>query len=195
VEKLSAESTQCVFGYIGTLVDYEGLEILLEAAKALAEAGETRFRVLIVGKGDQCEALKAQARKLDLVGLVEFRPAVPHDEVPKLYQELDVAVFPRRPLPVCEIVSPLKPFEALAMGCPILVSSVAALREIAEDSGNGLVFEKGNANDLAEKMQLLVERWSSGRLSVSRAGRDWVCQRRSWDVLARDLKQLYAELS
>ena len=174
----------CTFGYIGSLVDYEGLDLLLEAVKKVIDSGEYRFRVVIVGKGDEHSKLTTLLSLLEITSYVELRPPVSYKDVPSVYGEIDVAVFPRKPLPVCEIVSPLKPFEALAMNCPILVSSVGALQEIVTSSGMGTVFEKGNVDDLTEKMRSTIHRYFSQHKDEFYGGRSWVCTNHSWDTLA-----------
>lgn len=81
---------------------------------------------------------------------------VPHEEVENYYSLIDIAPFPRKPWPVCEMVSPMKPLEAFAMEKAVVVSSVRALQEMVEHEQTGLIFEKGNVESLANVLERLV---------------------------------------
>src|SRR5699024_815955 len=102
-----------VIGYVGTVVDYEGLDLLLTASRELRRTRDD-FHVLVVGDGAQLESLRSVARTEELDDVVSFIGRVPHEEVERYYSIIDITPFPRLPLPVCEMVSPLKPFEAMA---------------------------------------------------------------------------------
>ncbi|MDO5663317.1 MAG: glycosyltransferase, partial [Brachybacterium sp.] len=123
-----------VIGYVGTIADYEGLGLLLAAARELRRTRED-FHVLIVGDGAVLEDLREQVRADGLTDVVTFTGRVPHEDVERYYSIIDITPFPRLPLPVCEMVSPLKPFEAMAMGKAVIASDVAALAEIVTPGG------------------------------------------------------------
>jgi glycosyltransferase involved in cell wall biosynthesis len=94
-------------------------------------------------------------------------------------------------LPVCEAVSPLKPFEAMAAGKVPVVSSVAALTEIVTNGDNGLVFDKGDISSLTEVLDMAVGD-DALRKGLGRRAREWVVRERDWSVLVRTLEQVYA---
>lgn len=181
-----------VIGYIGSVVDYEGLDTLLEAAAILRERG-LPFAVLIVGGGPVLDDLRVQARALGLEGYVLFPGRVPHDEVLRYYSLIDICPFPRRGLPVCEIVTPLKPYESMAMGKAVLVSDVRALREMVIHEQTGLVFRREDARALADALGRLVEDADLCRELGARS-RQWVCENRSWQRLGRKYLELYERL-
>lgn len=182
-----------VIGYVGTVQHYEGLALLLDAAATLRRTRDD-FALLIVGDGEAAGDLAAQADALDLGGTVVFTGRVPHDQVERYYSLIDIAPFPRLPLTVCELVSPLKPFEAMAMGKAVVVSSVAALAEIVQDGRTGLVFEKGSASALARSLEQLLDDPTTAR-QIADEGRRTVAAERDWSVLADRVTAVYRDLT
>src|SRR5699024_2450651 len=107
---------------------------------------------------------------------------------------VDITPFPRLPLPVCEMVSPLKPFEAMAMGKAVVASDVAALAEIIDPGVNGFLHAKGDARSLqAELQRLLDDRDLTKR--IGERARDWVVRNRDWKSISSTVAEAYAELS
>jgi glycosyltransferase involved in cell wall biosynthesis len=194
-EALAAElgmTGKTVLGYVGSVLDYEGLELLLEAAATLRVERDD-FAVLIVGDGAEYEAMIARSQGLGLDGVVTFTGRVPHADVERYFSVIDVAPFPRWPLPVCEMVSPLKPFEAMAMAKTVVVSDVAALAEIVTDGQTGLVHTKGDAGSLTAALRRLLDD-PDLRRRLGTAGLAWVRGERDWNTLATRVDAVYAEL-
>lgn len=181
-----------VIGYVGSLLDYEGLDLLIDAFAELRREGSPA-RLLVVGDGPVRGSLEDQAQRAGVGAAVVFTGRVPHHEVERYYSLVDVAPFPRLPLPVCEMVSPLKPFEAMAMEKAVVVSSVAALTEIVTDGRTGRVFVKGDASDLARVLHELVED-EHARVSLARAGAEWVRRERDWSLLSGEVQKIYRRL-
>lgn len=178
-----------VIGYAGSFVDYEGLDDLIAACGLLAERG-IDFRLLLVGDGAVSEALKAQVAATPWAGRCIFTGRVPHDEVDAYYSLVDIAPFPRKPWEVCELVSPLKPFEAMAAEKAVIVSGTRALREVVNHENNGLVFDKGNVQALADGLERLVAD-ADLRAELGRAARAWVQAHRSWNEAGRACAAAY----
>lgn len=195
-EELAAQlgvTGKTVIGYVGTVVDYEGLDLLLEAARTLRAMRED-FHVLIIGDGAKLEELQALAAEQRLGDVLTFTGRIPHEEVERYYSIIDVTPFPRLPLPVCEMVSPLKPFEAMAMGKAVIASDVAALAEIVTPGMNGLLHTKGDAASLtAQITTLLDDPELAARLGAQ--ARDWVVAERDWKQLAEVVAGVYAEIA
>ncbi|AXK46194.1 glycosyltransferase [Brachybacterium saurashtrense] len=181
-----------VIGYVGTVVDYEGLDLLIEAAATLRGRRED-FHVLIIGDGAKLEDLQQIAAEQQLEDVVTFTGRVPHEEVERYYSLIDVTPFPRLPLPVCEMVSPLKPFEAMAMGKAVIASDVAALAEIVTPRMNGLLHTKGSAESLTEQIESLLDDPELATCLGSQA-REWVVAERDWRQLAQTVAGMYAEI-
>ena len=182
-----------VIGYIGSFVKYEGLDILLEACSLLYKKVGDIFRLLLVGDGDMMHALRDATRFLQLEDIVTFTGRVSHDEVNKYYSLIDIAPLPRKGLRVCELVSPLKPFEAMASGKVLITSSVKALAEIIEEGKTGLVFEKDNAEQLAERLESVIVD-EKLRKDIGKNARKWVVENHSWDLIAKRVTDVYDKL-
>lgn len=104
---------------------------------------------------------------------------IPFKEVESYYSIIDIVPFPRKPWPVCEMVSPMKPLEALAMEKAIVVSSVGALAEMVNPNETGVVFRKGDIDDLADKLQMLISNPDLCKI-MGKNGRMWVEHERTW---------------
>lgn len=182
-----------VIGYVGGFVHYEGLELLLRAADLLRRE-RSDFHVLVVGDGAHASALEAEARRLGLDGDVLTMPGrVPHDEVERWLSLIDITPFPRVPMPVSELISPIKPFEAMATEKTVVVSDVAALTEIVADGVTGRHFAKGDATSLADVLRELLDD-PDQRARLGRAARAWVVAERDWSTISGAVDGVYREL-
>ncbi|WP_375749547.1 glycosyltransferase family 4 protein [Vibrio sp. HN007] len=184
---------QVIIGFIGSVVQYEGVEYIIEAANILKGRGVHNFSVLIVGDGAVLEDAKALVSRLELEETVVFTGRVPHEDVEQYYSIVDICPLPRKGLPVCEMVSPLKPFEAMAMGKTVVSSNVEALAEIVQDGVTGLLHQKDDASDLADKLELLINNPELNHRLGSTA-RDWVVKERDWKSIARRVDAVYSQL-
>ena len=184
--------SETVIGYVGSIVDYEGLGLLVEAAARLSEE-RSDFVVLIVGDGAEYENLKTQVRLLGIDSFFRFVGRVPHNQVEKYYSIVDITPFPRLSVPVCEMVSPLKPFEAMAMGKVVVASDVAAMAEIVSDGTTGLLHRKNDASSLADSLRCVMDD-DRLRTDLSEKARSWVEDERRWDVLGARVGRIYESL-
>jgi PEP-CTERM/exosortase A-associated glycosyltransferase len=167
-----------VVGFIGSFYAYEGLDLLLEALPGLLQR-RPEVRVLLVGGGPQDEALKAQARSLGVADKVVFTGRVPHAEVQRYYDLVDVLAYPRHSMRLTELVTPLKPLEAMAQGRLLVASDVGGHKELIHHGETGWLFKAGDAGALAAAVETLLdqrERWPGLR----RAGREFVERERNW---------------
>lgn len=182
-----------VIGYIGSILDYEGLELLIDAAAELAAVRDD-FHVLFVGDGAELGKFSERVREEGLEEVITFTGRVPHEEVERYYSLVDITPFPRLPLPVCEMVSPLKPFEAMAMGKAIVASDVAALAEIITPGENGFLHAKGDAKSLQVELHRLLDDPDLTR-RIGEQARDWVVRNRDWKSIATIVADAYAGLT
>jgi glycosyltransferase involved in cell wall biosynthesis len=180
-------------GYIGSFVGYEGLDDLVRALGLLRDRG-LRFNALLVGSGDAFASLEKLVGELGLSDQVLMPGRVPHEEVRRYYSLIDIAPFPRKPVRVCELVSPMKPYEAMGMAKAVVVSSVAALSEMIMDGVTGRQFEKGSVGSLAQTLQQLIND-SDLRHRIGQQGRKWVLEQRTWARSAATVAQVYKELA
>lgn len=179
-----------VIGFIGTINHYEGLDLLLDA---FSRVDNSDAQLLLVGDGSAKDELVSQAKQLGLEQRVLFTGKVSHDEVSRYYSLLDVAVYPRKALRVCEYVSPLKPFEALSQGKAVIVSSVAALAESVDEGVTGLVFEKGNVEELRVCLENTLGD-STLRMELGKQARERVLRGHTWVRIAQQVDQVYTRL-
>ncbi len=187
-----------VIGYIGTFVDYEGLDDLAEAAGLLRQRGQD-FRLLLVGGENVTDSsqgpLTRRIREIiaaeGLEKQVIMPGRVPHDMVERYYSLIDIAPFPRKPWRVCEMVSPMKPLEAMAMEKTVLVSSVQALKDMVRHGETGWVFDKGSVESLADELGTLLAD-PELRRKLGRQSRTWVAEERTWKRSTQAMVQLFS---
>ena len=181
-----------VIGFIGSFYAYEGLSLLLQAMPSML-AEHPRLRLLLVGGGPQEQALKSKAATLALSDAVIFSGRVPHAEVAKYYSLIDIMVYPRLPARITELVTPLKPLEAMAQGKLVVASDVGGHRELIQPGITGELFRKGDAGALAAAINTLLhnrERWDGLR----DAGRSYVERERSWPASVARYRPVYERL-
>lgn len=181
-----------VIGYAGSLVHYEGIDLLLQAVDELRRERDD-FAVVIVGDGNYFATLKEIADDLDLNDVVTFTGRVPFEEVNRYLSIFDIMPFPRLPVPACELISPIKPFEAMAMARAMLVSDVAALTEIVQPGVTGLVFRKGDAGSLREQLRRYLDD-PELRAQMGQAGRQWVRANGDWNTVVAVVDRAYRDL-
>jgi len=191
---LGIEAGELVVGYISTFSPYEGIPTLLEAAARLHAIGR-RIRVLLVGDGKDEATIRDAGRRLGLFdeGALLMPGRVPHDQIARYYSLLDVFVVPRTANRVSQLVTPLKPYEAMAMEQAVVVSDLPALREIVTPGETGLTFRPDDADDLAEVLAALLDDPTlRGRLG--RRAREWVAAERTWTANGRRYRELFERL-
>jgi PEP-CTERM/exosortase A-associated glycosyltransferase len=176
-----------VFGFIGSFYRYEGLRFLVDALPAL-RARVPGARLLLVGGGEDEAALReATARSRDHV----LMPGqVPYEAVRDYYSVIDVFVCPRRRMRLTELVTPLKPLEAMAMARPVLASDVGGLAELIEHGATGLLFRAEDAGSLVAQAGALASSRDL-RDSIGRAARSHVERERSWSRVVSRYLEIY----
>ena len=181
-----------VLGFIGSFYAYEGLDILLRAMPIML-AKNPNIRLLLVGGGVQDANLKQLTKDLGLSDNVIFTGRVPHDQVQGYYDLMDVMVYPRLKMRLTDLVTPLKPLEAMAQGRLLVASDVGGHHELIEDGKTGVLFEAGNPQALADKTLALLAapaRWQA----LKDAGRAFVEQKRNWKVSVANYLNVYPKL-
>ena len=190
--ELGIKDGERVVGLVSSLVAHEGIGTLLEAVKILNDrAGTTTTRALIVGDGPERGALQRQAAALGLDAI--FTGRVPMAKVRDYHAILDVFVVPRTPDRVCQLVTPLKPVEAMASGLPVVVSSVRALGELVKDKVTGLLVPPLDPGALADALRLLLDS-PELRRKLGDNAREAVARDRTWEQNAARYRDAYARL-
>jgi PEP-CTERM/exosortase A-associated glycosyltransferase len=181
-----------VVGFVGSFYAYEGLDLLLDALPGMLKVLPDT-RVLLVGGGPQEGALKARAERLGIADKVVFAGRVPHEDVPRYYDLIDVLAYPRRSMRLTELVTPLKPLEAMAQGRVVVASDVGGHKELIRDGETGLLFKAGSADSLADTLLRVLAKkdmWSHLR----EAGRGFVERERNWGASAARYRAVYRQL-
>jgi glycosyltransferase involved in cell wall biosynthesis len=191
-ERLGLPETELVLGYVSLLYVMEGLPTLLDAAARLV-AGGRPVRVLLVGDGLERPYLRALARRLGIADRVVLTGRVPHEQVGAYLSLIDLFVVPRLDVDDFSLVTPLKPFEAMAAGTPVIASRVPALEEVLDGGRVGALFAPGDAEDLARVVEELAAD-SARRRALCDDARAWVAEQRTWAGNARSYRRLYEEL-
>ncbi len=181
-----------VLGYISNLSRREGVDFLLQAVRLLVDDG-LDVGCLVCGDGPELEALRALAGELGIADRVRLTGAVPHDDVDRYYQLIDVFVVPRRDDRAARYVTPIKPFEAMALERALIVSDLPALAEIVGAPERGLTFTREDPASLAAVARPLVED-RDARIALGQRARRWVQSERSWEANARRYVDLYAQV-
>jgi glycosyltransferase involved in cell wall biosynthesis len=181
-----------IVGFIGSVVDYEGLPLLIKTAEKIYQSGNDNIRYLIVGDGNDLENLKQEVEKRSLSHLFIFTGRVPYEEVEQYYSIINIACYPRLNWEVCSIVSPKKPFEAMAYGIPVISSSVHANSYFINNGVTGLIHSYENVNSIVEKIDLLYKD-SILREKITKNARDWVVQNRDSKITGPLMKKIYLE--
>lgn len=164
-----------VIGYIGSFYDYEGLGDLIAAMPLMRNDAH----LLMVGGGPMEQVLRAQSEASSAAGRIHFVGRVPHDEVERYYSLVDILAYPRKRMRLTDLVTPLKPLEAMAQGRLVAASDVGGHKELIRNGDTGTLFTADDPADIARSLDgLLANRsdWDAMRTSA----RQFVEQERSW---------------
>ena len=191
-ESLGIRPGELVVGVVSNLVAYEGVGTLLEAAGELRRRG-LAVRPLIVGDGTERTALERLAGQLGLTGTAIFTGRVPMSQVRRYHAVLDLFAVPRTSDRVCQLVTPLKPVEAMASGLCVVASDVGALREIIRPEATGALATSGDSASFANIMEPLLYS-SDTRRKLGANAREWVARDRTWAHNAAIYRAAYERL-
>ena len=181
-----------VLGFLGSFYRYEGLHLLLEALPLMLDA-QPDLHLLLVGGGQEERALKQQVESLKIGDKVTFTGRVPHQQINAYYSLIDLFIYPRESILLTEIVTPLKPLEAMANHGLVLASDIGGHREMIQSGYNGYLFRPDDSQALADSVIKILrhpERWPDLR----RAGREYVEQQRCWKGSVGQIDSVYRRL-
>lgn len=182
-----------VLGFIGSFYAYEGLDLLLDAfPKIFSQIPNAR--VLLVGGGPQEASLKQQAQRLGIADKIVFTGRVPHGEVNRYYDLIDLLIYPRHSMRLTELVTPLKPLEAMAQGRLFVASDVGGHHELVRHGETGWLFKADDVDALTEGVLAMFgneARWPAMR----EAGRRYVQDERNWQNSVARYERIYGHLS
>lgn len=178
-----------VLGFVGSFYAYEGLHLLLQLA-ARMRWRHHRLRILLVGGGPQEDALQQQVSAMGLEQVVLFAGRIAHAEVARYYSLMDVLLYPRLPMRLTDLVTPLKPLEAMAMGRLLLASDVGGHRELLGAQHAQQLFRAGDVAAMEQAVEDLLARRAEWPLLRQRA-RQHVVAERSWAASVARYRAVY----
>jgi PEP-CTERM/exosortase A-associated glycosyltransferase len=181
-----------IIGFIGSFFRYEGLNLLVEAVAQLT-ISRSDIVLLLVGEGRMEAELKAQIERLHLTERVVMPGRIPHDRISGVYALMDVLAYPRYSIRLTELVTPLKPLEAMAVAKALVASDIGGHRELIQHGHTGLLFSAGDVAALAEVLTRLLDN-TDLRQKLERQGFTWVRQSHSWDMTTAVYSDIYAKV-
>lgn len=181
-----------VIGFLGSFYPYEGLDDLIAAMPSIV-ARVPGARLLMVGGGPADEALRAQAAASSAAHAIHFVGRVPHTQVERYYSLVDVVCYPRKAMRLTDLVTPLKPLEAMAQGKLVAASDVGGHRELVHDGVNGTLFPADSPAGLADAMVQMLETSAEWPERRERA-RAWVGEHHDWASNVRRYELVYQAL-
>jgi hypothetical protein len=185
--------TAAVIGFFGSFFEWEGIELLIDVMpEVLASAPQACL--LLAGGGQQEARLHELVREKGLERKVIFAGRIPHEEVRAYYSAADVMAYPRVPDRLTDMVTPLKPLEAMAQGTVVVASDVGGHRELIEDGQTGFLFAAGDRAALARTLvEVLAARADMSALTAR--ARQMVERERRWSVVAERYLPIYERLA
>lgn len=192
VEQLQLQNKK-VLGFIGSFYAYEGLDLLVSSLPAILEKMPDAC-LLLVGGGPQEQNLKSQVAALGLTEHVMFTGRVPHHQVNQYYSLIDLLVYPRKSMRLTDLVTPLKPLEAMAQGRLFLASDVGGHHELITDKKTGYLFYADSKEALINKVVEIFqqpEAWPE----ILDNGRKYVEHERNWKNSVSNYLPVYAALT
>ena len=185
-----ADSEQkMILGFIGSFYRYEGLDLLVKAFSIVSRKRDDLL-LYLVGGGEVEAELRSLVTSLGLAGQVVFPGRVPHDQIPAIYAAMNVLVYPRKSMRLTELVTPLKPLEAMAVGKAVLASDIGGHRELIDNGRTGILFPPDNEERLASAILQLLSAPEETSALARRAQR-WVMEERIWPVTTKVYSRVY----
>jgi len=181
-----------VIGFIGSFYRYEGLDLLVRAFAKIAEF-EPDVILLLVGGGEMEGELQTLIGKFDLTSRVVMPGRIPHERVPGVYAMIDILAYPRYSMRLTELVTPLKPMEAMAMGKVLVASDVGGHKELIKDGETGVLFSAGDENGLATALKELLSN-EKKCFSIQEKGLNWVRENQTWAKTTAVYQDIYGKL-
>jgi PEP-CTERM/exosortase A-associated glycosyltransferase len=178
-----------VVAFMGSFYKYEGLDLLVSAFKMVLDELKNCV-LLLAGGGETEESLKRQVKQLGLEDSVLMPGRIAHERIPCVYALAEILVYPRYSMRLTNLVTPLKPLEAMAMGKAVVASDVGGHMELIRNRETGLLFRAGDVGELAACIKGLLKDPKT-RESLAEKGRDWVRRERPWEKTTAVYDEIY----
>lgn len=181
-----------IIGFIGSFYRYEGLDLLVRSFARIAK-NQPDTVLLLVGGGEMERELNDLISALGLTDRVIMPGRIPHERVPGVYAMLDILAYPRYSMRLTELVTPLKPLEAMAMGKVLVASDVGGHKELIRAGETGMLFKAGDEAALATSLQTLLDNRAQ-REMLQQQGMRWVREHHTWHKTTAVYQEIYTEI-
>ena len=178
-----------IIGFIGSFYRYEGLDLLIKAFARIAAKCDDAI-LLLVGGGEMDKELRKLGADLGLTDRILMPGRIPHERVPGVYAMIDILAYPRQPMRLTELVTPLKPLEAMAMGKALVASDVGGHKELIRNNETGILFKAGDLEELTASLNRVLEE-TDLRGQLEEQGREWVKENKTWDKTTEVYVDIY----
>lgn len=181
-----------VIGFIGSFYKYEGLDLLIEAFSLVAKKNPDVY-LLIAGGGEEEGNLRHLVNSLGIGDRVVMPGRVPYHQVKGVYAMMDLLVYPRYSIRLTELVTPLKPLEAMAMGKTVVAGDIGGHRELIKHNETGVLFPVGDVGALAQVIMDMLQD-EQKRKEIGKVARDFVLENKTWEKTTSVYRSIYSKL-
>jgi PEP-CTERM/exosortase A-associated glycosyltransferase len=182
-------ANRSVIGYFGSFFDWEGIDVLVDSLPGVI-AAVPDVMLLLAGGGRAEKRIRERIRLKELEDRVVFAGRIESSQIRAYYQVADTMVYPRISLKLTEMVTPLKPLEAMASGIPVVASDIGGHRELIEDGISGYLCSPGNREALAAS---IIRALTGENAAIVAAARRRVKMERRWPVVAKKYCEIYSQ--
>jgi glycosyltransferase involved in cell wall biosynthesis len=192
---LAREGRVPVLLYIGTLADWQGLEVVIKALPKILESQSVRLQIVGRGRSRQRKFLEKQIHKLGIEAHVTIQPAVPHHEVPALIAESDICIAPLglNDRNVTQGACPIKVLEYMASSRPLIASNMPIVRELVREDVDALLFSPNDPDDLARQVVTLLNDFELSK-QLSDSATERALSKFTWHESQKKLLKVYDKL-
>lgn len=168
-------------GYVGSLLKYEGLDMVIQAVVNLHKT-YPHLSLTVIGDGPARRDLEQLCNALNAKDIVKIAGPVSPDEALRALRKFDAVVLPRRDDQVCHIVEPLKPLEALGEGKAVLATPLDVLKDF-QGVLRSTSFEQADFEDMLKRCLKAPETLRQ----AGKSGHQWVLSNRMWSDVCRPM--------
>ncbi len=173
-----------ILGYVGVLREWIDLEPVFSILNEL----DSEIKMIIVGKEGRFKETKELAKKYGLEDRVLFTGMVPYSQVPKYISAMDICLMPFRKSAISESAVPLKLFEYMACGKPIISTRLGGIEKVAQDK----ILYASDKEEYKDKITMLFED-DILRKKMGTAGRRFVEENYDWEKIAGRMEKILVE--
>ena len=178
-----------ILGFIGSFYHYEGVEDLVKLMMIIS-SDKKNVRLLLVGGGPDFNKINNLILENNLTENIVLTGKVPHTEILDYYSVIDVLIYPRKKIRLTELVTPLKPLEAMAMEKIVIGSDVGGIKELITDGENGLIFSSGDLQELRDIIYSLMKNKKMFS-NIKKNARQEVLTNRNWFNITKNYVDTY----